>query len=135
MAYFEIKGSEMAENEPSENIHFPSRHATSWEDLVVQEQNLHGIKFGHLLAVGPPILQKTERRNGEEMTVDKWNCVCDCGGSRVADGSNLRGLRMKNCGKGCPYFRAKGEPKFATPVRVLDGNSVKFEGPSDRKSS
>ncbi len=29
---------------------------------------------------------------------DKWNCVCDCGITREADGNNLRNGRSTSCG-------------------------------------
>jgi hypothetical protein len=61
------------------------------QDIVKQVQEMVGRRFG--------ILTVQSRNN--EIRVGRrayWNCVCDCGGTRVVSTRNLTGSVSKSCG-------------------------------------
>jgi hypothetical protein len=55
--------------------------------------DLTGQRFGRLVVVGEA-QRKPEHRHTKKM----WECRCDCGGTRIAQGDNLRYGVTKSCG-------------------------------------
>lgn len=70
-------------------------------------KDMIGERVGKLLVV--------ERANNNEYGVAKWKCVCDCGETRIVEGTGLRAGRNKSCGCASPRFRSK---YFVMPQRT-----------------
>jgi len=52
--------------------------------------DLTGQRFGRLVVVS--------RAENSKAGHPRWNCVCDCGGTTIADGQNLRNGHTRSCG-------------------------------------
>lgn len=61
-------------------------------------------RFGKLLVVE----RKENNKSGSAM----WLCICDCGNSRVVEGTGLRAGRNKSCGCASPRFKTEN-PELA----------------------
>lgn len=60
----------------------------------IQRPNLIGLKFNNLTVVSKIELDKRSKRNkGNE-----WNCLCDCGKTRIVETNRLTDDAIKSCG-------------------------------------
>ena len=70
--------------------------------MVTRLIDLTGKRFGKLTVVGKSLERKRD--------VLPWDCVCDCGKTKVVAGQELRNGQTKSCG--CSAY--KGTPKDIT---------------------
>ena len=62
----------------------PSRRPSSW-------RNIKGKRFGRLM-----VLEEYPKRNISQSS--KWLCKCDCGRTKIIDGTSLRSGMSRSCG-------------------------------------
>ncbi len=73
-----------------------------------------GSRFGRLVV--------TARAPNNARGKARWQCVCDCGGIKVADAGNLRAGRTASCG--CIRSELRGETNKATARHGMHGTGA-----------
>lgn len=88
---------------------------------MAREPNLVGKRFGSL------VVESMNRR--DERRAYWWNCVCDCGGTRVVRTDKLVHGSVTCCGKCKPRYKDMTGKKFGKLT------VVRYAGPNHRKDA